>query len=521
MKSRFKYIIGVLATGFVCLVMLSVLLFWGRKWCQGIFYDEITAIHRDNSAISQIIIRPSGLTPDLDGGFDPVRQSVIKAQMTRDVVNGSLGIVQNGYSLMHGKSGEFYLADTQKEKASYNMILFDEGLGLFVYYDVFREKKGWGKTAKFYAGPEGVAEKADKGLGRFSRPRKDLRSGGVDSFIFFDELHRCFFQVIFWQHTVGTPDKKPGTVVKGPKVFASYKFVQLGNEVGFDKNGNMLALDWQMSGIEPPYTFKEGDAVPFSHKYFLVLEEDGTIRRLDTETLEVGSRVAGSLGGPAKTKELLAYRVLPIGGFRNGYVGTVVGVIEREAYRMCVTVFDKEGKPISDTGWGVNPGERPGGVSYVAVTYLLDSMQGFALGLASCFMGSRIEATAGHRGIFILANSWPAIISRENHGMAELFFAVLLLLLPSIMFGVFLAWRVGKDAVVVGVPKRARWCWVIGVILFGLSGYLTYRLVRYRETLVTCENCGRLRRVDMEHCHRCGSNWIVPELAAPTWRVVG
>jgi hypothetical protein len=112
------------------------------------------------------------------------------------------------------------------------------------------------------------------------------------------------------------------------------------------------------------------------------------------------------------------------------------------------------------------------------------------------------------------------MVSREAGGSAASFFAALMLLLPSILFGVFLAWRVGKDAAVVGVPKRARQCWVIGVILFGLSAYLTYRLVRYRETLVTCENCGRLRRVDMAHCHRCGSKWLVPELAAPAWRVV-
>jgi hypothetical protein len=515
MKSGFKYVTGVLATGFVCLVLLSVLLFWGRQWCQKIFYENV--ISRGEAIIE---IKPSGLTPDLDSNPDLTRQSIIKAQMTSDVVAGSLGITQDIWSLEQGKLGEFNLANLQKEKSSYEMILFDEGLGLFVYYDVFREKKGWDKTAKLYAGPEGVSEKTDKGLGRFSRPRKELCSGGIDCFIFFDESHRCFFQVVFWQHTAGTPDKKPGTVVKGPKVFASYKFVQLGNENGFDKNGDMLGLEWQMPVREGPYTYKEGDAVSWSDRYFLVLEEDGTIRRLDTETLEVSSRVAGGLVGPAKAKDFLAYKVLPIGGYRNGYVGTVVGVIAREAYDMRVMVFDKEGKLVSNNGWGIDAENKPGGVSYVAVTYMLDSMQGFAAGLASYFCGSVFEATDGHRAIFILPNSWPAGVSRAANGPVTSFFATLILLLPSIMLGVFLAWRVGKDAVVVGVPKRARQCWVIGTILFGLSGYLTYRLVRYRETLVTCENCGRMRRVDMAHCHRCGSKWIVPELAAPAWRVV-
>jgi uncharacterized OB-fold protein len=38
--------------------------------------------------------------------------------------------------------------------------------------------------------------------------------------------------------------------------------------------------------------------------------------------------------------------------------------------------------------------------------------------------------------------------------------------------------------------------------------------------LVTCANCGRMRRPDMEKCHRCGSKWYVPELIPPTWRVL-
>jgi uncharacterized OB-fold protein len=61
---------------------------------------------------------------------------------------------------------------------------------------------------------------------------------------------------------------------------------------------------------------------------------------------------------------------------------------------------------------------------------------------------------------------------------------------------------------------------MIGIIAFGLSGYITYRLTRPRETLVTCANCGKLRRPDMNKCHRCGSKWHVPELTPPTWRVL-
>jgi hypothetical protein len=100
------------------------------------------------------------------------------------------------------------------------------------------------------------------------------------------------------------------------------------------------------------------------------------------------------------------------------------------------------------------------------------------------------------------------------------FSAALLIILPSIMLVIFLAWRVNKDAKMVGLSENVRLCWMIGTIGFGLPGYITYRLTRPRMTLVTCANCGKLRRPDMDKCHHCGSKWHVPELIPPTWRVL-
>jgi uncharacterized paraquat-inducible protein A len=61
---------------------------------------------------------------------------------------------------------------------------------------------------------------------------------------------------------------------------------------------------------------------------------------------------------------------------------------------------------------------------------------------------------------------------------------------------------------------------MIGTIAFGLTAYITYRLTQPKITLVTCTNCGKLRRPDMARCHRCGSKWHIPELTPPAWRVV-
>ncbi|MHC4740176.1 MAG: hypothetical protein ACYS9Y_14805, partial [Planctomycetota bacterium] len=68
--------------------------------------------------------------------------------------------------------------------------------------------------------------------------------------------------------------------------------------------------------------------------------------------------------------------------------------------------------------------------------------------------------------------------------------------------------------------KRSKLYWLIGTVVFGLAAYISYRLTRPRETLVSCPNCGRLRRPDMDKCHRCGSGWVVAEMVAPNWRVI-
>ena len=72
-----------------------------------------------------------------------------------------------------------------------------------------------------------------------------------------------------------------------------------------------------------------------------------------------------------------------------------------------------------------------------------------------------------------------------------------------------------------GLSKQERTLWTLGAFALGLPAYITYRLTRPKVTLVTCANCGKSRRPDMDKCHRCGSPWVVPELTPPAWRVLG
>jgi len=153
--------------------------------------------------------------------------------------------------------------------------------------------------------------------------------------------------------------------------------------------------------------------------------------------------------------------------------------------------------------------------------YLLESLQPPVLGVASYLSAYSFEAAAGHRALFILPNSFVGMKGRQvGQKAVDRYVSALLLLLPSILFGVFLGWRVAKDAVLLGFSENARFYWILATVAFGLVGYIAYRLTRPETTLVTCVNCGRLRRPDMVRCHHCGSKWLVPELTPPDWRVV-
>ena len=164
---------------------------------------------------------------------------------------------------------------------------------------------------------------------------------------------------------------------------------------------------------------------------------------------------------------------------------------------------------------------RPGGYALAVSRYILENLQAPILGITSFLTASSFEATAGHRALFILPESYVGWFGRERGDAVMLrFFVAILIISPSIILSLLLAWRVKKNSLAVGLSKRARRWWFWSTIAFGLSVYISYRLTRPKEALVTCINCGRLRRPDMDNCHLCGSGWVVLELTPPDWRVV-
>jgi hypothetical protein len=305
---------------------------------------------------------------------------------------------------------------------------------------------------------------------------------------------------------------------------------------------------------ERGYRRRSGDdyIIPIVDRYYpyskyhplLVLDETGRIDLLDKQTLSF-TGIAGRLPAPesvfpSKTyvtaKDLLAYEVLSLAfNTDRKYRGMFAAGVGREGIAMALAVFNERGELIK-TGHTKSTDRRgrrnipsskavfwevPGAPATTAAKYLLENLHPPILSVVSYLTADSFEAASGHRALFLLPNSFIAMEGRDTTGnFAGRFVIGLFLILPSITLAILLARRVSQDAVAVGLSENAKLCWMLGTIAFGLTAYITYRLTRPKITLVTCQNCGKMRRPDMAKCHRCGSKWHVPELTPPAWRVL-
>ncbi|MHC4173129.1 MAG: hypothetical protein ACYST5_09345, partial [Planctomycetota bacterium] len=546
MKSTINHPVKVTVTGFVVLLLLSLPLFWGRWLCETILREMIPSESR------VITLRPSGLVPsELENDANLVRHSEVYARMVSVEPPFSVLEIFDHFETRKpgGRHSNIYYYD--KDENYEDWIYFDERIGQIVCSYINKErmpdKTLLVRQIQLYAGPEGVSETADKTLSRFISPTIDRIWYQQQSLILYDkELHR-FFKINFDERTV----------TKGHQISTNdpHEPIQIGQ---LNKNSYHLNLRWgppmvkvtreeakkkgHLRRFGDEYTIPIIDSRYSADQYLLVLDESGRIDLLDRETLEfVGT--AGYLPAPQSLfppknsvtpKDLLAYDVKPL-TFRpeSNYRGIFAASVCREGTAMALAVFDEEGRRIK-TEHTKLPKQKGSRTTYLRSSkavffeapwapvltitkYLLENLHPPLLSLASYFTASAFEAASGHRALFFLPNSFIAMQGRDDsENFAERFMSALGWILPSIILAIWLGCRVSKDAETVGLSENARLYWIIGTLAFGLAGYITYRLTRPKITLVTCQNCGKLRRPDMNKCHRCKSDWYVPELTPPT-----
>ena len=542
---------AVLITEFMVLVFLAVPLFCGRYLCDWALAAKIPA---------SLEISPLGLFPaEFESDPNLVWRSEVSARINRhrnpNTVVGNLlwievsifrplgpffwencrllehlGIMHYFQSRCRGERGTNSLSLSLYEPPAC-LIHLDEVAGLLVYHrkdkpwnDEYTWK--WDNESVLYAGPKGVSATPDEALGRFESPvvyfgSALARFAPSRACIVYDSKSECFFAIDLQNQTA-----QKGTRIKNPA----------DQPVVIDPADELRLCDVHYRSPFP--RGKLLDEGYTDRRHLSVVRESGQIELLDPNTLELHGP-AGHLPRPRTPfgwaspvpKDLLDYDVDLVAVWSRGetlagdwargkYLGLVVATLSREGLWMSLRVFDKDGKLVETAHSKAGLFDAPWGPAATIGKYLFESLHPPVLTLASFFTAYSFEARSTHRALFLMPNSFVAMV-RDYQG--NIFYALLivaLLMLPALFLAGLLAWRVERDATRLGLSPSARRLWLLGTLAFGLVGYITYRLSRPKVTLVTCDNCGHPRRPDMDRCHRCGSDWHVPELTPPDWRVL-
>jgi hypothetical protein len=530
MNSQKGYVVNVIVTGLMTVVVLSTVLFVGRFFC---IHGLLALMPTDMSRVTK---SPSGLLGDLDKKPDGTvtepnavaKPSRITCGTSSVLVAQSLGIFQYLETINQDRYDQLLSPDitgSREEDRVYRLVYFDKDLGLFVNCDIGPEgidDKGrwtgrWAKKINWYAGPRGISQKTD-GIGRFNSL---IIAEGEWSNVLFDRQLSKFFRIDFYNNEVKT----------GSKI--EQEIVQVGN---LSKNDRVMGGPyWKppQRKITKYKTRPDGEVEsyiryePVTAGYLdagvlrdseIVLDKAGSIYKLDIDTLEMTSPV-GRLPWPG-TRGLLAYGVSAI-SFKDEYKGLVAGGIGPDIFRPGFLVFDKDGIQIGEEWGDVELSKFAGGPALSITNFVLETLHPAILQLAAYFTTLRFDGADGPTSLFVLPNS---LVGRKGAQLSAEdiveYILGLWVIFPSLAISLLLAWRVEKDVRKVGLSPREKFWWMVTTVAFGLTAYITYRLTRPQLALVTCANCGRPRRPDMERCHQCGSRWLVPELIAPLWRVI-
>jgi hypothetical protein len=545
--------ISIIATGFIVLVLLSLVLFCAR-------FFIISNMHRDSS---RVIISPSGLIPD-----EPVPKRAEEEAFVR-YGRGSPGPDEPNfrYSGVYAgiaSEGVLFSAvgalwDIMAETNSYrdvneriyyfyadknNNSCFDKRSGLIIRR--YEDKKSG--PVEFFVGPNGVSMTADSSLGRFYDPIIIGVWGGSD---LYDKKTRCFYAIDFDKRKVSKGPQLAEGDSREPIVMAGGirdRDIFFTNKVYVEWSGpkiwNVEKGEWVQQGVFLPGSSEKYDySGPWARTYIPVLDKTGRIHIYNTE----GRSLAqcgylpmprspfkfdfGQQSGIANPRNVLSYTFWPVTAsqrlpadtnkssarFDVKYLGMCVACVSREGMAMAVAVFDPNGRLVYRGD--IFGQDSPSATTITTILFLLENLQPPVFEIASYLCGDSIEPSAGHRALFILPNSFIGMLGRYEGTTLEREVFFPLLMGPSLILSVWLAYRVRKDAKTIGLSGTAKKWWTVGTFAFGLPAYITYRLTRPKETLVTCQNCGQLRRPDMERCHRCGSKWEMPELTPPNWRI--
>lgn len=546
-------------TGTIISTGLLVLLFWGI----GLFWiDFLCRIVTGDFADRQVSVTPVSLIdPGMEAGSDLCPPS-FGIHLDSIEMNGTaLGIAQ-----MDSLCSSDYFLSQNINKDDWEAIYYDAQSGQIRYSFFEGPVQKANEQFVLYAGPKGISEDPSEENGRFEDP---IAYGDQYGCFVYDRSMRQFFRITFAalkQDETGRPyiadvrEVFQGPVLSGDQ---TYQPIQIGTlaksrDLGIYFTGPMRRIS-QEEGPEESSdgwagrgrnSWKEYD-VGYKNTagdFLLVLDRSGRIDRLDKKTLEIAG-TAGRLPSPkglfsSQTEgipaKLSAYQIFPISrqeGDKIVYKGCCAAAAAPEGFSKSIIFYDSKGQAVNcygdhyrlkDNRFVIEENRltdsimnRAGGPLLMVIRLFVENLQPPVFNLASFAASDLFEARSGFRALFVRPNGFAGILSRiRDVTWLRRIWLVLLMILPSLLLGLVLGWGIRRKAMRLGYSSGAGYGWFVLGILFGIPAWITFGLVRSRETLVTCENCGSLRRPDQDLCHTCRAGWDLKHLEAPGWRVV-
>jgi hypothetical protein len=491
-------------------------------------------------------------------------------------------IVDESIKSIYVKDNKIYYWHSEKEN---NYVCLDKSSGLIIRRHTFsgtepNDEEISGQD-ELFAGPNGISRTVDSSLGRFYNPivtggwwgRGDPNRIGL-----YDKVARRFYIIDFVEGSVskglqlakedsrepiaiGRIDKNIDTfsdiIWRAPEIWKADENAAKSPEEQMDVSPG----EWKQREAILPGNFQLSERYIYrgwfdwTCTFIPVLDKTGLVYIYNSKEQSLtrcgylpqpqqSPFEAEQLNETANPRDVLDYQVWPVYAVLKSplatnkpekivdvkYLGMCVASISRGGTAMTAAIFDPNGKLAyrgdTKTKEGRSSAEAvydgaPRSSFWTSILILLENLQPAVFELASYLCADCFEASAGHRALFILPNSFLGMLSRADTQDSILGkqAGAFLLMAPSLILSVWLALRVRKNAEVIGLSGTAKKWWLIGTIAFGLPAYITYRLTRPKETLVTCANCGKMRRPDMEKCHRCGAGWKIPEMTPPNWRI--
>jgi hypothetical protein len=539
--------VKIIAAGFIVLTLISIPMFW----CRCISETSLDEIMPGRAR--EINIMPSGLMPD-DIENDPCDNffhSQITASGRFDPVK-ALGIPDYFLDRQPGGRLSSVISHNYEDSRNNHVYYFDHISGLIIYRGIqvrrLPDKSTELEHSNYYIGPDGISEISGEELGRFIDPITHRAQ------LIFDRKLRRFFSVDFnkMKVTAGpeiqADDKHNPIQIKYLEKNAYVDFPRL--HINITPPGKRITVPDEKDPNKTKQQMKYITTIAtYMNPYALVLDESGRIDLLDKETLRFAGP-AGHLILPeslykshaiqyASPDDLSVYKIESVAIGKDSkdleHRGICVATISREGSAMALAVFDKNAKLIRIKHSKITDEhpyrdkhtaksiyfDRPWAPFWTIVKYSIENIHPPILCITSFLTANSIEATTGYRAMFLLPNSFTAMKARGNDEKPLIrFIEALILLAPGIALALFFAWRINRDALRIGLSENTRLCWILAAAAFGLVAYITYRLTKPNITLVTCSNCGKQRRPDMNKCHRCSAKWLIPELTPPTWRVI-